>query len=107
MNDSSSLVATIEAFVKSTIAASGLIPARSESFCIELIPSDVDDVEVDNPRLSFLRKLSDRAIVAEKTNVCLFFLCKLGIVLQVAVGWEDCSTETLSTGSLSIIDCSS
>ena len=78
-----SLSARIVALVKSTIAAAGLIPARSESVSIELIPSVMADFEVDDDLLSFLRKLSDKAIVAENTNVCFFFRCKFETVLQV------------------------
>lgn len=103
INDSSSLSAIIEAFVKSTIAASALIPARSDSVSIELSPPVVAVLGAVKPRFSFLRKLSDKDIVAEKTNVCRFFRWTLGIVLHRELE----SAEVLDVGSMSMIDCNS
>ena len=107
MNDSSSFSGKIEALVKSTISALGFIPACFESASMELKSSVIDAFEVESPRFNFLRKFAESASVAEKTKVCLFFICKFSTVSQLDVGFAVGLSELLDRGTISMIDCTS
>lgn len=101
--DSTRLFAKIEELVRSTIAVLALIPALCERVSNELRSSFF---ACKDPRFNFLRKSADRARVAEKTKVCLFFLGRFARVTQFSVfsGWD--SVDSL-LGSMSIMDCNS
>lgn len=67
--DSTRFLAIMDSLVKSTIAASGLIPALSDNTSKDDRSSAADCFILRVPRLSFLRKSRDNAIVAENTKV--------------------------------------
>ena len=105
--DSSRLLAITDALVKSTTAASGLIPARSDKASIDDNPSTIDCFGFRVPCFNFLRKSEDSAMVAENTKVCRFFLWKLERVMQFCTSCDCSLVAPLVTGSMSIIDCNS
>lgn len=96
----------MDVFVRSMMATLSLIPALSERASIEFTPSDIDCFGFRELRFSFFRKSADSAIVADKTNVCLFFLWMLGMVTESCV-FPECTEELFFKGSMSIIDCNS